>query len=132
MMKFFKVAVSLLFVLILVGCGRVQPILQVENTPVAYDLQKKQVKRAIIEAAMNRGWTVKNGQGNEVELEIMARAHKATIRVPYTEKFYSILYVSSVNLNADNKGNIHRNYNRWINNLNVDIQNKIALIANTY
>ncbi len=128
-MKFFKVFVSLLFVLVLAGCGRVQPILDVENTPVAYDLQKKQVKMAIIESATNRGWVVKNAGNNEVELELDSRGHKASVRVPYSEKFYSILYVSSEKLKADAKGNIHRNYNRWINNLNVDIQKNLSFLS---
>ncbi|MDB1123267.1 hypothetical protein [Vibrio algarum] len=130
-MKFLKIFVSLIFVLVLAGCGRVQPIMDVENTPVAYDLQKKQVKMAIIDSAVSRGWVVKKAESNEVELEFMARTHKATIRVPYSEKFFSILYVSSENLKADAKGNIHRNYNRWVNNLNVDIQKKISVIANS-
>ncbi|MFC1237661.1 hypothetical protein [Vibrio sp. F74] len=128
-MKFFKVFVSLLFVLVLAGCGRVQPILDVENTPVAYDLQKKQVKMAIIESATNRGWVVKNAGNKEVELELDSRGHKANVRVPYSEKFYSILYVSSENLKADAKGNIHRNYNRWVNNLNVDIQKNLSFLS---
>jgi len=130
-MKCVNVFVSLLFFFVLVGCGRVQPIMTVENTPVAYDVQKKEVKIAIIESAENRGWIVKNVNDSDIELEILVRTHKATIRIPYSKKFYSILYVGSENLNSDGKGNIHRNYNRWINNLNVDIQKKIAIISST-
>lgn len=49
--------------------------------------------------------------------------------IPYDTKFYSILYVKSENLDEDD-GKIHRNYNRWINNLNVDIQRQLAVTAN--
>ncbi len=53
-----KLFISVLLTLLLVGCGRVQPVLNVEDTPVAYDLQNKQVKAAIVQSATNRGWTI--------------------------------------------------------------------------
>lgn len=128
-MKSIKIVVSIIFVLVLAGCGRAQPILNVENNPVAYDLQKKEVKSAIIEAATNRGWVVKASDGSEITFEVNVRSHWASIRVPYSEKFYSILYLSSENLKSDGQGNIHRNYNRWINNLNTDIQKKMSVLS---
>lgn len=42
--------------------------------------------------------------------------HKARIQIDYTEKFYAITYLESENL-LYKEGKIHRNYNRWINNL---------------
>lgn len=53
-----KLFISVLLTLLLVGCGRVQPVMNVEDTPVAYDLQNKQVKAAIVQSATNRGWTI--------------------------------------------------------------------------
>ncbi|TOO24649.1 hypothetical protein CGH40_22300, partial [Vibrio parahaemolyticus] len=47
---------------------------------------------------------------------------------PYNNKYYSIIYLNSVNLKASD-GKIHRNYNRWVNNLNVDIQRALALLG---
>jgi hypothetical protein len=128
-MKSIKIAISMLLVLIIAGCGgRVQPIMQVEDTPVAYDLQKKEVQTAIITAVTQRGWNVKNAGENEVTAKLIIRSHTAEISIPYSEKYYSIEYVDSDNLNASD-GKIHRNYNRWINNLNVDIQKQLANIA---
>ncbi|MDN3614374.1 MAG: hypothetical protein ACPG5L_09200 [Vibrio gallaecicus] len=127
-MKSLKIVISLFFILILAGCGRVQPVMNVEDTPVALNLQSKQVKSAIYDSAIDRGWLVSEIKPGLLRAELYVRSHHAVIEIPYSDKFYSILYVESENLKyAD--GNIHRNYNRWINNLNVDIKRKLAVMA---
>lgn len=127
-MRMFKLTISIVLTLLLVACGRVQPIMEVEDTPVGYNLQSEQVKLAIIEAATSRGWIAKETKPGLIEANITLRTHSAAITIPYTNKFYSIHYASSVNLKASD-GKIHRNYNRWINNLNVDIQHQLAVAA---
>lgn len=127
-MSRFKLYVSLLLTLLLVGCGRVQPVMNVEDTPVAYDLQNKQVKMAIVQSATNRGWTIEEVSPGVLIAKIHVRKHFAEVKIPYNNKYYSIIYLNSVNLKASD-GKIHRNYNRWINNLNVDIQRAIALLG---
>ncbi|MBF5602231.1 hypothetical protein HQI21_26760, partial [Escherichia coli] len=39
----------------------------------------------------------------------------------YTATYYNIKYDSSLNLQASD-GKIHKNYNRWVRNLDKDIQ----------
>ena len=127
-MKLLKIAVSMLFIFVLAGCGRVQPVMNVEDTPVALNLQSKQVKSAIYESAENRGWLVSEIKPGLIRAELYVRSHDAAIEIPYSDRFYSILYVESENLKYDD-GEIHRNYNRWVNNLNVDIKRKLAQMA---
>ncbi|ALM71484.1 hypothetical protein [Vibrio vulnificus] len=127
-MKTFKIFISICLTLLLVGCGRVQPILEIQDTPVSYDLQSKQVKSAIVLAATKRGWAITEVEPGVLSAKLNLRSHFVEIMIPYDDKYYSILYVKSENLNASD-GNIHRNYNRWINNLNVDIQRQFALVA---
>ncbi|MGF1756293.1 hypothetical protein L4C33_22245, partial [Vibrio makurazakiensis] len=122
------VVISLLLVLTLAGCGRVQPVMNVEDTPVAYDLQSKQVKSVIYEAATARNWLVSEIKPGLLRAELFVRDHHAVVDIAYSEKFYSIQYVESENLKY-NDGKIHRNYNRWINNLNTDIKAKLARLA---
>lgn len=124
-MKAIKYTISILLVVLLAGCGRVQPVMNVENAPVAYNLTSDEVKAAIVVAATNRGWVIANSTATEVTAKLLARDHSAEVRIPYSDKYYSITYVSSVNLKASD-GNIHRNYNRWVNNLNVDIQKQLV------
>ena len=123
-----KLFISVLLTLLLVGCGRVQPVLNVEDTPVAYDLQNKQVKAAIVQSATNRGWTIEETSPGLLIAKINVRSHFAEVEIPYSNKYYSIIYLNSVNLKASD-GKIHRNYNRWVNNLNVDIQRALALLG---
>lgn len=123
-----KLFISVLLTLLLVGCGRVQPVLNVEDTPVAYDLQNKQVKAAIVQSATNRGWTIEETSPGVLIAKINVRSHFAEVEIPYSNKYYSIIYLNSVNLKASD-GKIHRNYNRWVNNLNVDIQRALALLG---
>ena len=118
----------MLFIFVLAGCGRVQPVMNVEDTPVAHNLQSKQVKSAIYESAENRGWLVSEIKPGLIRAELYVRSHHAVVDIPYNDKFYSILYVESENLKYDD-GEIHRNYNRWVNNLNVDIKRKLAQMA---
>ncbi|HHB1592414.1 TPA: hypothetical protein ACN976_000518 [Vibrio campbellii] len=123
-----KLFISVLLTLLLVGCGRVQPVLNVEDTPVAYDLQNKQVKAVIVQSATNRGWTIEEVSPGVLIAKINVRSHFAEVKIPYSNKYYSIIYLNSVNLKASD-GKIHRNYNRWVNNLNVDIQRALALLG---
>ncbi len=127
-MKALKLTISLLFIALLAGCGRVQPILNFEDSPVAFNLQTADVKAAIVVAATNRGWVITGNEANEMTAKIVSRTHSATVRISYSEKFYSIIYVESSNLKESN-GNIHRNYNRWVNNLNADIQKQLAVAS---
>ncbi|CAK4074550.1 MULTISPECIES: hypothetical protein [Vibrio] len=117
-----------LLALLLVGCGRVQPVLNVEDTPVGYNLQSKQVKLAIMQAASNRGWVIEEISPSELNAKLTVRSHFAEAKITYNDKFYSITYLNSVNLKASD-GKIHRNYNRWVNNLNVDIKRQLSVIA---
>ncbi len=112
----------------IVGCSRTQPVLNVENAPVSYNLQVDQVRSVILQSGIDRGWTMQETQPGTIRGELNVREHNAVIDVEYDAKSYSINYVSSKNLKyAD--GKIHRNYNRWLNNLDHDIKKKLAKLA---
>lgn len=109
---------------------RMQPIMDITNEPIepSYKLQKEQVRQAITQAAKKRGWIVTNKTPHELAAKLYVRSHHAEIQIPYSEKDYSILYVKSINL-KEKKGRIHRNYNRWIRNLNIDIQRQLGAMT---
>jgi hypothetical protein len=56
------------------------------------------------------------------------RNHSAEVRITYSATAYSIDYDSSQNLLAS-QGKIHKNYNRWVRNLDKDIQVSLATNA---
>jgi hypothetical protein len=54
--------------------------------------------------------------------------HYVEVSIPFTDKAYSILYLSSRNMDYDEKKQtIHRKYAAWIGNLSAAIQREFAL-----
>ncbi|HBR1353457.1 TPA: hypothetical protein L9L49_001902 [Klebsiella quasipneumoniae subsp. quasipneumoniae] len=111
----------------LAGCARTAPIEQV-NAIVSAGHTEAQVKDAIIKAGAQRQWIMSDAGPGVIKGKLQNRDHVADIKINYSATSYSIVYVSSINLMASN-GKIHRNYNRWVHNLDKDIQ--VTLAANT-
>jgi len=111
----------------LAGCARTAPIEQV-NAIVSAGRTEAQVKDAIIKAGAQRQWIMSDAGPGVIKGKLQNRDHVADIKINYSATSYSIVYVSSINLMAAN-GKIHRNYNRWVHNLDKDIQ--VTLAANT-
>ncbi|MCS6403240.1 LptM family lipoprotein [Klebsiella quasipneumoniae] len=111
----------------LAGCARTAPIEQV-NAIVSAGHTEAQVKDAIIKAGAPRQWIMSDAGPGVIKGKLQNRDHVADIKINYSATSYSIVYVSSINLMAAN-GKIHRNYNRWVHNLDKDIQ--VTLAANT-
>ena len=111
----------------LAGCARTAPIEQV-NAIVSAGHTEAQVKDAIIKAGAQRQWIMSDAGPGVIKGKLQNRDHVADIKINYSATSYSIVHVSSINLMAAN-GKIHRNYNRWVHNLDKDIQ--VTLAANT-
>ncbi|MGI1321451.1 lipoprotein [Klebsiella quasipneumoniae subsp. similipneumoniae] len=111
----------------LAGCARTAPIEQV-NAIVSAGHTEAQVKDAIIKAGAQRQWIMSDAGPGVIKGKLQNRDHVADIKINYSATSYSIVCVSSINLMAAN-GKIHRNYNRWVHNLDKDIQ--VTLAANT-
>ena len=74
------------------------------------------VRLAIIHGCSVRGWKVKDqGEGVLIASIVVRGKHFAEVEVTFSERMYSITYVSSDNLDYNAKRHrIHRNYNNWI------------------
>ena len=118
-------------VLALVACSSRQPIENFPNVPVArYDgsaLNEDMVRQAIIRGAASKGWVVAQSGTRELTATLNLRSHQAVIRIAYTARDYSITYQNSHHLEAAN-GKIHKNYNRWLANLNQAIAAELQRI----
>lgn len=100
----------------------VQPIQNVSGAPLvsANAAPAAQVKTALMNAGTSLGWQmagVSPGQGHGT---LNLRKHTATVDIPYSATKYSIVYKSSVNLDEID-GQIHRNYNSWVQNLSKKV-----------
>ena len=85
-----------------------------------------EVETAILKAGRIRGWKMKPVEPGHIVATLDIRKHQAVADILFDTDKYSIHYRDSTNLEYDGN-NIHRNYNRWIVNLSIDIQRTLPL-----
>jgi hypothetical protein len=123
-MDFRKILVALGMVLLVAGCTS-RPVTNVTDQPIVTapgkQLTDEQVKYAIVSAGTGLGWVMTPVSPGLISGRLSLRDHVAVVDVRYTTKTYSITYKDSTNLNYQD-GQIHKNYNGWIENLDRDIR----------
>jgi hypothetical protein len=122
-------ALSAAAVLALAGCARTAPILNLENVPVTTSsgksLSAQQVRTTIIAAGTSLGWRIIDAGPGRLEGTLNLRTHLAVVEIPYSARAYSVQYKRSENLN-EAAGQIHSNYNGWVQNLDRSIRTELA------
>lgn len=112
------------------GCFRCAPILNIADAPVTTvsgkPLSEEQVRAAIIRAGVALGWRVADVEPGKLVATINLRTHTAVVAIAYSAEKYSITYKSSINLDEAD-GEIHKNYNGWIQNLSNGIVAQLSL-----
>lgn len=105
----------------LVGCTS-KPIENIQQTvPGASVRSSADMQQAIVRALNKREWLVQRVSPIEIQAEITQRGrHHAEISIPYSASQFAIQYRDSWGLDQQD-GKIHRNYNRWVDNLRSDI-----------
>ncbi|KAE9650325.1 hypothetical protein IFR35_08175 [Pseudomonas fluorescens] len=103
------------------GCTN-KPVLNTQHDlPVNAQVSEEKMKAVIVNALQKREWTVQRLSPQLVQAEITVRnQYYAAIDIRYTRNSYAITYRDSRDLGYKD-GKIHRNYNRWVNNLDSDI-----------
>ena len=118
--------------LILSGCfGRVQPVYNVFNHPIpqgAQSLSLKDIGDVIRISASKRQWLVEEKEPGLFTMVHRKKTHVAVVEIQYNQNSYSIKYNDSTDL-LYNGRNIHRNYNRWVANLELDIETNLQIAA---
>jgi len=90
-----------------------------------------EVEQSIIAAGATRGWNMLAVAPGRISGILDVRnKHHVEIRIDYDINSYSITYLNSRGLMAEN-GMIHRNYNRWITNLESAIRSEQIRMART-
>ena len=130
MRRLYSIVTALLASLVLIGCMSV-PIMNVDNAAVpttsGKPLTKEQVRAAIIRAGGGLGWQMKDETPDMMVGTLVLRSHTAVVEIPYSATSFSIKYRSSINLDQSG-GNIHKNYNGWIQNLHKGINTQLGLV----
>ena len=112
-------------ILLLYGCTNLEPIKNLNNQTAPYGLTDQQVGQAIKIAAQNQGWRVSMADEGLIQATLYWDAQHADIDISYSSSGYSIIYLSSYHLNAED-GEIDPKYNDWIYYLNLSIQNELS------
>lgn len=82
------------------------------------------LKQSILKSLMTYNWEVTYAEDGQINARYSKSENTivADIEIIYNEETYEISYIDSKNLDVDlEKMSIHRNYNRWIANLNKTI-----------
>jgi hypothetical protein len=126
-MNYKNILVAFGVVVLMAGCTS-RPIVNVADQPVvsaaAKQLTEEQVRNGIVSAGVALGWVMTPVSPGLVSGRLSLRDHVAVVDVRYTAKTFSITYKDSTNLDYRD-GQIHRNYNGWIANLDRDIRNEL-------
>ena len=128
-MKAYLCGLALAAALLLGGCANTQPIKNIEQEAITHTLTQTQVEKAIMLAGLKKHWVMKVVSPGLIRGDLALRSHQASIDIRYSERNFSITYVSSSGLNVDGQGNIHRGYNRWITMLDEAI--RVELLSAT-
>jgi hypothetical protein len=127
-LKKVTIALLLMATLLFVGC-RTAPIYSVTDAPVNVNVENHtaaDVKKAILRAGAGLGWHIKESGPGKLVGTLHLRKHMAKIDIPYSKDGYSLLYSDSNELNYNpDKGEIHKNYNGWVQNLDNAIQSHL-------
>jgi hypothetical protein len=112
------------------GCTS-RPVMNVQAEPVVVTPGKTATAEDLLNANMpagaRLGWAMQPPGPGVVAGTLNLRTHSAVIDVEYNTKTYNIVYRSSTNLDAGN-GQIHKNYNGWIQNLNNAIHRELLRV----
>ena len=100
-------------------------IVDINDVAIPAGLDLETITISITAGAADRRWTPKVVGPGHVEAHLYIRSHVAIIDITFDESAYSITYKDSENLDYKD-GRIHRNYNRWVANLNQTLQRRLA------
>lgn len=116
---------GLLLASALAGCASTVPVENIHGSAVPSGNSLDDVYAAIVEGARIRGWKIEKVEPGHALGTLFVRSHVARVDIYYSTDSYSIEYKDSDNLEyAD--GRIHRNYNKWVENLNGDIEHALT------
>ena len=125
------VCVACLVLVAVMGCRAGAPIYDIKDTAIPnsieHSLSLANVTRSITAAAAKHGWEMRVEKPGHIVATLHLREHETVVDILYDTKSYSILYNSSQNLQYNEKNRtIHKNYNSWIQKLNVSIQRELG------
>jgi hypothetical protein len=119
------IALAIALALGIVAC-RTAPVLTPRVTlPSNEKRTDTDVANAIKTAGLRYEWEMVDDGPGHMTGTLHLRTHTAVVSIPYDANSYAIEYQDSERLRYEN-GRIHRNYNRWVNNLSQEIRQQLG------
>lgn len=116
--------------LLITGCTSKPVYNAKENFSSEMGFSNEQMSRAIVTALNDRQWVVQSVKPGMIKAAITVRGrHHAEVDIPYTPTSFEIDYRSSTGLDYKD-GQIHGNYNRWVNRLRANILKELSIDPN--
>jgi hypothetical protein len=126
--RIFLTAFAVFLTFSLTGCTTTQietPTSQIYNSD---ELSINEIKNSIILACEGRDWRVDNVTSSYVTAVYSKPGMSATVQINYDATKYTIEWKNSTG-SLERKGDtIHKTYNRWVRNLQLDIDKKLNAI----
>lgn len=116
---------------VLVGCSTSAPVVSVtQSVNTQQASSSKRTQSAIYAALQGRGWQLRSDDGSQIIASYNKQdKHLAVIQIDYSGYKYTIQHRSSQGLNYNAKRHsIHRNFNRWVKNLELDINSRLSFM----
>lgn len=116
---------------LLAGCSTSAPLLTSTQTLDTHkSFSNQQMQTAIYQSLQRYGWQMDSDDGSSIVAHYNKQErHVAVIRIDYSANSFSIRHQLSRGLNYNAQRNtIHRNYNRWILNLEQDIRSRTSFM----
>lgn len=112
----------------LAGCTSKPVMNPAEQLTASHTISHSQVQHAILKAIAERGWTARAIGPSVIEADITVRkTFFAAVDIHYSTSQFRIAYRDSRELGYKD-GKIHRNYNRWVYNLDRSILRELTLM----
>ena len=108
------------------ACSSYTKPLYTPSTIITSTCTNDQVKEAILDSLIGRKWLVDSNSGNTIDASLYKGDIVVRIEINYSNSSYSINYISSQNMKAQD-GVIHNKYNHWVNNLDNDIRYRLGM-----
>ncbi len=105
-----------------------EEIYNVEGAAIPQGLTQDKIVKAIKAGGAQRGWVIDEQGPGHLLATLNIRSHTVRADIHYDSTSYSITYKDSVNMKFK-KGRIHGAYNKWVSNLEGDIQRALQLVA---
>ncbi|MBX8516264.1 hypothetical protein K5D69_16340 [Pseudomonas cichorii] len=122
-----RIVALMALALLITGCTSKPVYNAKENFSGETGFSNEQMSRAIVTALNDRQWVVQSVKPGMIKAAITVRGrHHAEVDIPYTPTSFEIDYRSSTGLDYKD-GQIHRNYNRWINLLRERILKELSI-----